>query len=123
MEATILLNSNENTRRIEDEEKTRFVRLILEAMGLPLEDLWDEDGNLPIDNKIKFRALLSKYGVQVIDDTDGEVKIYVDKDLVAIWEKPRYILRRDPSELDPTRKLFLEMHVKNWSLFEENNNE
>ena len=123
MEATILLNSNENTRQVEDEEKTRFVRLILETMGLPLEDIWDEDGNLSVDNKIKFRALLSKYGVQVIDNTDGEVKIYADKDLVAIWEKPKYVLRKDQSELDPTRKLFLEMHVKNWSLFEEINNE
>jgi len=119
MQATILLNSNENTRKVEEEEKSNFVRSILTEMGLPLEGIYDENGMLSYEGKVNLRSLLSKYGVQVIDTYEGEIKIYADRDLVASWNKPKYVLRQDLSELDPTKRLFLEMHINNWSIFED----
>lgn len=118
MKNVILLNSNENTKQVEEEEKTRFVRSILESIGLPIEDIWDEDGQLSVENKIKLRSILSSYSVQVIENYDGELQIFADHQLIGEWKKCEYVLKKDLSEIDPSKKLYLEMHVNYWSVFE-----
>lgn len=119
MNGTILLNYNENTRQVEDEEKTRFVRTLLEQMGVPIVDFWAEDGPLSIDNKIKLKNTLVTYGVQVIDDLDGHLLVYVEGEKVAEWNKCTYKLKRDLSQLDPRKQLYLEMEVNCWTIFEQ----
>lgn len=119
MQRTILLNYGENTKPVEDEEKTRFIRGILEQMGVPIQDFWTTDSPLSIAQKIKLRSILSTYSIQVIDDLDGHLQIYVDKELVAEWLKCTYKLKRDLREIDPRKQLFLEMTINCWSLFEE----
>lgn len=118
MKRTILLNFNENTKKIEDEESINFIRNILETLGLPLENIWDEEGNLSIENKIKLLSILSNYNIQIIE-SGGEVKIYCDNQTIGDWRKPTYILKRDNNQLDPKKKLFLEMHIDCTSIFEE----
>jgi hypothetical protein len=118
MKSVILLNSNENTRQVEDEEKTRFVRSVLDSIGIPLENIWDDDGILSVENKIKLRSVLSVYNIKIIDDSDGGLRLYVDQDLVGEWKKCQYVLKKDLSEIDPSKKLYLEMHVDYWSVFE-----
>jgi len=119
MKATILLNHDENTRKVEDEEKTRFLRNILEQMGLPIQEIWPNDGALSIDQRIKLRGILATYNVQVIDDLDGHMQVYVEGEKVAEWFKSTYKLKRDLRQLDPRKQLYLEMEVSCWSLFEE----
>ena len=119
MKATILLNYNENTKKVEDEEKTRYLRNILEMMGMPIQEFWPDDSPLSVDQRMKMRGVLAKYGVQVIDDLDGHMEIYVEGDKVAEWQKCTYKLKRDLSERDPRKQLYLEMEVTCWSLFEE----
>lgn len=118
MRATILLNSNENTDQVEDEEKTRFVRSILEMLELPVDDLWEENGDLSIESKIKFRNVLTTYNIQVIDSTEGVLQIYCDGELIGKWEKCEYILKRDLKQKDPAKKLYLEMKTDYWSIFD-----
>lgn len=118
MQGTILLNSNENTRKIEEEEKTRFVRSVLESLGLPIEGLWDENGELSLDNKMKLRELLAAFSIEIIDDFDGELRIYVERELVGEWKKCEYILKKDLTQIDPAKKFYLEMKVNYWSVFE-----
>lgn len=120
MEGTILLNANENTKQVEEEEKSRFVKSVLEEIGIPLENIWDDDDSLSVQGKIKLRSTLSSFGVNVIDDLDGGLKIYVDKEVVAEWSKPTYKLRRDHGEIDRSKQLYLEMNIKNWTIFEDN---
>lgn len=119
MKATILLNYNENTKQVEEEEKTRFLRSILEQMGVPIQEFWPDDSALSIEQRIKLRSILVTYGVQVIDDLDGNMQIYVEREKVAEWFKCTYKLRRDLREIDPRKQLYLEMEVDCWSLFEE----
>lgn len=119
MKSTLLLNSNANTRAIEEEEKTRFMRSILEIMGVPIDDFWAPEEILSIDERIKLRGILSAYNIQVIDDFDGGLQMYVDNQKIAEWKKCEYKLKRDLSELDPTKQLYLEMQVDFWSIFEE----
>ena len=118
MKGIILLNSNENTRQIEEEEKAKFVKSVLETIGIPVEGLWDENGALTPQNAHQLRRTLASYNTVVIDDGDGGLKIHVDKEVVANWKKPTYILKRDPSQIDPKKKLFLEMAIDCWTIFE-----
>ncbi len=119
MKATILLNHNENTKQVEDEEKTRFLHGILEQMGVPIGEFWTTDGPLSVDQRIKLRGILAAFGIQVIDDLDGHMQIYVEGELVAEWHKCTYKLKRDLRQLDPRKQLYLEMNISCWSLFEE----
>lgn len=119
MEGVILLNASENTNKVEEEEKARFVREILDNIGLPLEGIWDDNGEMSIDGKIKLRSILSSYGMHIIDDMSGGLEIYAKKEKIAIWYRPQYTLKRDYSAIDPKKKLYLEMKIKNWSSFEE----
>jgi hypothetical protein len=119
MKATILLNYTENTRRVEEEEKTRFLRSILEQMGVPINDFWGTEESLSVEQKIQLRSLLTTFGIQVIDDQDGKLDIYVEGEKVAEWQKPTYKLKRDGQQIDRKRQLYLEMSVSCWSLFEE----
>ncbi len=119
MKATILLNYNENTKKVEDEEKARYLRGLLEQMGMPIEEFWPYDGGLSVDQRIKLRGILATYSVQVIDDLDGHMQVYVEGEKVAEWFKCTYKLKRDLREIDPRKQLYLEMEVNTWSLFEE----
>lgn len=123
MKGTILLNHTENTKKVEDEEKTRYLKDILDQMGLPIQDFWTTDGPLSIEQKIKLRGILATYQIQVIDDLDGHMQVYVDGEKVAEWFKCTYKLKRDLRELDPRKQLYLEMEVNCWSLFEESEQE
>lgn len=119
MKGTILLDYNENTKQIEEEEKYRFLRNLLEQMGVPIEEFWTTDTLLSIDQRIKLRGILATYGIQVIDDLDGHMQVYVEGELAGEWHKCSYKIKRDLRQIDPRKQLYLEMEVNCWSLFEE----
>jgi hypothetical protein len=119
MKGTILLNYGDNTKHVEEEEKMRFLKDVLDQMGVPINDFWNTDEPLSIEQKIKLRAILATYSVQVIDDLDGHLQIYVDNELVGEWNKCTYKLKRDLRQLDPRKQLYLEMAVDFWTIFED----
>lgn len=123
MQGTILLNYNENTRHIEEEEKNRFLRSLLEQMGISIDSFWSDETSLSVEQRIKLRHLFVIYSIQVIDDLDGNMKVYVEGELIAEWRKCTYKLKRDMSQLDPKKQLYLEMSIDCWSLFEEQKEE
>lgn len=118
MKAIILLNYGNNTKTVEDEEKNRFLHDILEQMGVPL-DFWTSADSLSVEQRIKLRSILVNYNIQVLDDLDGNMQIYVEGELVGEWRKCTYKLKRDLRELDPRKQLYLEMLVDCWTVFEE----
>lgn len=123
MESIILLNYNENTRKVEEEEQSRFIRDVIESIGLPVNDIWDENGYLSVDKKTELKSILSTFGITVLLSCDGRVEIYNreenDDVLIGAWEKPEYVLKRDYKARDPKKKLYLEMKVNYWSIFQE----
>lgn len=123
MKGTILLNYSESTRQVEDEEKLRFLRNVLDQMGVPIQDFWVTDEPLSINQRMKLRGVLASYGVQVIDDLDGHMQVYVEGELVGEWFKCTYKLKRDLRQLDPKKQLYLEMSINCWSMFEESENQ
>jgi len=121
MKASILLSHNENTKKIEEEEKMNFLRNLLGLMGVPVDEFWTSN-DLSIDQRIMIQRTLLTFGVSVIDDLDGEIIIYVDGEKVGQWFKPTYKLKRDLSELNPRKQFFLEMEINCWSIFESDEN-
>jgi hypothetical protein len=121
MKGVILLNHNDNTRIIEEEEKSRFLRSIIDEAGVPQEQLefWSADQPLTVEQCLKLKGLFSTYSIQVVDDRAGEMQIYMDQKLVAEWYKPTYKLKKDLSQLDRRKRIYLEMTVSCWSLFDE----
>ncbi len=118
MQYSILLAKDENIKEVEELEQSRFIRTILEAVGIPI-DFWEVDQPLSVSDKIKFRDAMSKYDISIIDDMDGGLKIYHEKDIIGEWFKCEYILKKDIGEIDPRKKLFFEMKVNFWSVFED----
>jgi len=121
MKQIYLLSADENTSKIEDEEKSKFLRAILEYMNIPISEFWKTDDPLTVDQRIKLRSILSSYNISVIDDLSGEMQIYVEKDLVGDWHKPHYKLKTDLRQIDPRKKYYLEMETNFWTVFEDEN--
>ncbi|MGI0058164.1 MAG: hypothetical protein ACREBJ_00210 [Nitrosotalea sp.] len=125
MKGTILLNYSENTRQVEDEEKARFLRGILEAcfentdVQTQIQTIWNVNGVLSAPQKVKLRGVLATYGLQVIDDLDGHMQVYLENELIAEWYKCTYKLKRDIRVTDPRKRAYLEMEVNCWSVFDD----
>lgn len=121
MQYTVLLSKTEKTKEIEQQEQDRFIKSILEALEVPIE--FDPDIPQTIEQKRKFRQELRDFKLQIINDIDGGVKIFVGDDLIAEWYKSSYKLKQDLSQVNPNDKLYLEMQVNFWSMFEDEENQ
>jgi hypothetical protein len=119
MKGIILLNRNENTKAVEEEEKYKFLRLLIEQIGIPINEFWVNDDLLTVDQRIKLREVLLKYSIQVIDDLDGHMTVFFEGELIGEWNKCTYKLKRDLSQIDPRKQLYLEMEINYWSPFEQ----
>src|ERR1700727_2172215 len=125
MKGTILLNYGDNTRTVEEEEKARFLRSILEQcfdgnqdIMSKLQSVWGGDNLLLLaPQKIELRQILNTYGIRVRDDFDGSLDIFLDNELVASWKKPLYKLKRDLGQLERKKRVYIEMIVEVWSVF------
>lgn len=125
MKGTILLNYNENVHQVEEEEKSRFLKTFLEQcfgdvpeVSNQIATIWNVDGPLPAPQKVKLRGILTTYGIQVIDDLDGHMQVYLENELVAEWFKCTYKLKKDLRVIDPRKRIYIEMEVNCWSAFD-----
>lgn len=116
MRYTILLDKNEKTKDIEAQEQSRFIKTVLEALDVQIE--FNPNEPLTIESKMALRKSFTDYKINVIDDMDGGLKIFVSNDLIGEWYKCGYKLKQDPSQLDPKKRLYLEMSVHFWMIFE-----
>jgi len=125
MKGIILLNHSENTRQVEDEEKSRFLRGLLEQTfeGTPsvvaqITEIWGNDSVLSPAQKVKMREIMNTYHIQVIDNLDGHLKVFADGELIGEWFKCKYKMKKDSAQMDPKKQLYLEMEVNCWSVFD-----
>lgn len=120
MQQEILCN-RDDFKSIEVELRSQFIRATVEEMGIKLDEVWPEDKIIfeTVEDKIKFREVLAKYNILVIDDHDGGTKIYVEEEMIGEWKKTKYQLQTDLSQIDPSKKVYIKMLVECWSVFED----
>lgn len=119
MTYTVLLDFNSDKNAVESEEKSKFIRSILEALDIEV-DFWPADEALNIEKKVKLRQVLNELGLIICENADGTLEVYFEQQLIGEWRKPFYVLKKDLGQIDPKKKLYLEMHVSFASpLFEE----
>ena len=87
-------------------------------MDVPIQEFWTTDSPLSIDQRIKLRDILTTYSIQVIDDLDGHMQVYVEQELIGEWFKSIYKLKRDLRQLDRKKQLYTELSIKYWTIFE-----
>lgn len=117
MKYNVLLERNEDTKAIEAQERSRFLKSVLESFEVGIE--FDPDEELSIEKKSKLRSDLREFELNLIYEHDGGMKIFLRDDLVAEWYKPFYKLKIDPSQKDPNDKLYLQMDISFWTILED----
>lgn len=106
----------EDVKTVEEEERNSFIKTVLEQIGLDISDIWPNI-LLSLDEKIKLREYLNKFDVLILDVKET-LEIYVGKELVAKWYRPLFALKTDLSEINPSKKIFVEMTIIYESIFE-----
>jgi len=106
----------DDVKNTEEWVRNAFARETLEKMGLPLEEIWPEE-ELTVEQKTELRVLLAQYDVDILDDGDRGLRIYVEDDVVAELMKPRYRMHKDIKARRASQRLFYEMMVKYKTLF------
>lgn len=119
----IILARRENYREVEEELKYKFVIHVLEFVGLPkdlLKECFPIEGikNYSTDNKIKLREVLNKWGLSIVDNKNGELKIYVGNELIAHWKKSQIVFRRNSSRSKIKNQLYIEIQTDYWLVSE-----
>jgi hypothetical protein len=111
----------EDAKAVEEEECNLFLRGVLEEIGVPLEDVWP-DILLTVGQKIKLRDLLAKLDIEIISNGDRGYEIYNGDILLAKWHKPKFILRDDKKARSQSKRLYYEMVINTFSVFEKEEN-
>jgi len=108
----------DDVHETEEWVRNAFSRETLEKMGLPLEEIWPDE-ELTVEQKTELRRLLAHYDVDILDDGDRGLKIYVDDEVVAELLKPKYVMHKDVKARRASQRLFYEMMIKYKTLFGE----
>lgn len=117
------LASRDNYRDVEQEWQYEFVYYVLDSIGIPeeiLEGCFPEEGldAFTVDHKIELRKHMNSFDVTIVDDRGGGIKIFVEQDIVAEWKKCKFVLREDPKEVDPSKRLYMEIKADVWTIFD-----
>jgi len=114
-------SNRDDYKEIVEEEKYNFIRAVMEEFSISLEELELD----PIPTTLQRRQLkeyLSKFKVYISYNGNESVEIYYHNgksdDLVAVWHKPYYVLRKDLNEKDPSKKVYYEIFISFDTIFE-----
>lgn len=114
----------EDVKSTEEQEKFSWIINTISNIGIAEElEIPENVEDLSVEFRKNMRGLLQKFDIKIIDEHDGNVKIYVEDNLIGEWHKPQYILRTDLSAIEPSKKLFVEMVLDHWSVFDGEQNE
>jgi len=114
---TVILVNRHEVREIEHEEKVKWLRSMLEQIGVPLDD-WPETPSM--ENLRNMRSLFRQLQIDVINDSDDGLLVYFNNKLVAQWVRPTYKMIEDPNEKDQRYRFYYEMHLNCKDVFANN---
>lgn len=97
-------------QEVELREKTNFINDILLRIGFYASEA-DFEEIVSMQSLRKLKNLLNKCNIEILDDCNNGIKIYLENKLVAEWFKPSYVLKNNPNVIDPKKRFYLEMHT------------
>ena len=112
-------------RQIEEEEQNNFIYNILSQVldNTPeFEEVWFDEELDDITKKIKIKNILRKLNIEILKVGRG-AEIYFENELVAVWYEPKYRKMMDLKQINPDKKIYLEMTLSYKSIFDEETNE
>ena len=109
----------EDVKSTEEQEKFSWIINTISNIGI-VEELQIPENveDLSVEFRKNMRGLLQKFDIKIVDERDGNIKIYVEDNLIGEWHKPQYILHTDRSAIEPSKRLFVEMILDHWSVFD-----
>lgn len=113
MKQIYLLNVSENPYTFEAEEKSKFLRAILDSLEVSYEDCFD---NQSMVSKVKLKQILDKYNINIVDEES--FSIFVDNDIIAKMEKPFYKIKKDITSKQ-RNNLYMEAEINFWSVYDD----
>ena len=112
-----------NCKQVANYLKYNWFKMTLEQMGLDLSECFPDNSDEPedqtIEQKNKLRHLLKQNSIIVADSLDDEIEIKIEGEVIAIWAKPLFKLKEDLSQQNREDRLYVEVNVKYWSVFDE----
>lgn len=108
--------------------KVRFqwVKDILLSTGADFTDIFPESedelltyNDMSIIQKAKLRKVLEQNKINIVDNHDGSLLIYLENDVIAEWKIPNFKLHFDRNELNPQKRWYIEIEMDYWSVFDE----
>ena len=121
MNFTIEADRND-AKEVTEKVKFQWMKSVLQQMGIDWGDNLDPDDpdDLSIIQRAYIRRILDQNkNLNIVDDHDGGVVIYVEKEPIAEWKKPYYRLHSDPTELNRHKKWYISIEVSCWSVFDQ----
>lgn len=116
----VVLADRGNCQQVANHLKFNWLHETLAQTGMNLDDCFPEDGDpnsQTIVQKAQLRKTLNDNDILVLDDNE-EIKIYVQKEIIAEWNKPKYNLCSDISQIDPKKKFYVSIELNYWSVFD-----
>ena len=118
----ILLSKNEDIKAFEEEQRQCFLYQLLSNLGVSLSEVWEEDAPISILQKIELLKILRQRDLTVIEEIDGSMEVFLKDEKIGEFKKCNYKLKQDLSEKDVKKRLYFEVEVTFWTIFEQANN-
>lgn len=112
----IFITGRHDAREVAEENKYQFIRLVLFNLGIPEEEiepcLPETSKEFNLNHKIYLRNVLKKFDLNVVDDGDGGIKIYLENTKIAEWKKCKFVMKEDLSTIEPSERIYMEVHAE-----------
>jgi hypothetical protein len=100
-----------------EEEQLQFIVAVLESMSVPIDNCFPEVLNP------KLITQEHKNNFSIIHNSDKTFDIFLERDKVASWFRHWVEMKKDFSHPDPKKRIYVEIHLECWSVFEGEQNE
>ena len=121
MPQQLILSDRYSCKQTANNIKNLWLKSILEQTGLDVSNCFSDSEELEeqtIPQKSLLRKILTENNIIIIEQ-DESCKIYIQNEIIAEWEKPSYILKFDRSQLDKSKRSYVEVTIRYQSVFDE----
>lgn len=118
----IIKADKDNYREVLNQVRFDWVCSVLSQTGMNLDNCFPESGNYEdqtMEQKAQLRNNLKDNNILIIDEIDNSLIIYIQEQIIAEWKKPLYIRKEDLSEINPRKKVYIEINIDCFSVFDE----